>query len=57
MNALRAIRAGANAYLMKDGTGEGLVAAIRKIVSVRPYISTVVAEKLAAAAISGTHES
>ena len=54
--AVRAIRAGANGYLMKDKAGDELVAAIRKIVSGRPYISTVVAEQLAAGAFSGTHE-
>jgi DNA-binding NarL/FixJ family response regulator len=45
--AARAIRSGAQGYLTKEGAGNELVAAIRKVSSGRPYISMEVAEQLA----------
>jgi len=45
--AVRVIRAGAQGYLTKDGAGEKLVGAIRKVASGRPYVTAEVAEQLA----------
>lgn len=51
--AVRAIRAGANGYLTKEGANTQLVNAIRRVASGRPYISTKVAEQLAISAMPG----
>jgi two-component system, NarL family, invasion response regulator UvrY len=45
--AVRSLRAGASAYLMKDSAPTELVAAIRKVVSGGRYLTTSVAEKIA----------
>jgi DNA-binding NarL/FixJ family response regulator len=45
--AVRAIRAGATGFVSKASASEELVAALRKIMSGRPYISTEIAEELA----------
>ncbi|MDP1801418.1 MAG: response regulator transcription factor [Bacteroidota bacterium] len=45
--ALRALKAGASGFLNKESATEELLAAVRKVLSGKKYISTTVAEKLA----------
>lgn len=51
--AVRAIRAGASGYVSKGIASAQLIMAIRQVADGRPYISTVVAEQLAMAAMPG----
>jgi len=46
--AVRVIKAGASGYLTKESAPEELITAIRKITAGRKYITSSVAEKLAA---------
>jgi two-component system, NarL family, invasion response regulator UvrY len=52
--AVRALKAGAAGYLMKDSLPEELIKAIRKIASGGKYVSPSLAEKLASELISPT---
>jgi len=54
--ALRTLKAGASGYMTKESTTDELVKAIRKIVGGHRYISTGVAEKLAAEVINGNNK-
>lgn len=45
--AVRVLRAGASGYLTKEGAPEELIAAIRKVVQGKKYVSASLAEKLA----------
>lgn len=51
--AVRAMHAGANGYLTKEGANTQLVNAIRRVATGRPYISNAVAEQLAMRAMPG----
>ncbi len=54
--AVRAIRAGASGYIMKESAGTELLAAVRKVASGRPYISSALAEQLAIDVMPATME-
>ena len=47
MFAVRALRAGADGYLTKDGAADELVVALRKVASGRKYLSEALSQKLA----------
>ncbi|MGH1360716.1 MAG: response regulator [Burkholderiaceae bacterium] len=51
--AVRAMHAGANGYLTKEGANTQLVNAIRRVATGRPYISNAVAEQLALRSMPG----
>lgn len=50
--AIRALKAGASAYLTKERAPEELVTAIKQVLAGRKFITTVVAERLATVAFS-----
>jgi len=52
--ALRVIRAGASGYLTKQSAAEEMLAAVHKALAGGRYITTSLAEKLAADAVAGT---